>query len=149
MHEIGYLLNKITVEKVMRKDPVTVSPDMTVEEAVALAQGKKVGALVVVEGDRLVGIVTTNDFFYKVLNHILGIGLPGSRMVVRDCHKGPDVEKALAAINGSGVGITTLFTIDFPDLKKHDLVVHLDCDDCTPAIQAVEKVGFTAAVRAR
>jgi CBS domain-containing protein len=58
----------------MTKNPVTVSPDTTVEEAVTLAQEKKIGALLVVDNGRLVGIATTNDFFYKILNPILGIG---------------------------------------------------------------------------
>lgn len=149
IHEMGYLLNKLTVEKAMRKEVVTVSPDMTVEEAVALAQRKKVGSLLVVEDQRLVGIVTTNDFFYKVMNHILGIGMPGSRIVIRDCYRGSDVEKVIAAINGAGVDITTLFTIDFPEVRKHDLVVHLDNEDCTSAIEAIEKLGYAVSERAR
>jgi len=149
MHEISYLLNKITVVEAMRREVVTVSPNATVEEAVALAQHKKVGALVVIEGDKIVGIVTTNDSFYKVLNPILGIDTPGSRIVVRGCHKGPDVEKAIAAINSTGLEITTLFTIEFPEVGKHDLVVHLASSDCTPACEAVRKLGFTIEERGR
>jgi len=40
MHELGYLINKITVKEVMHYEVVTVTPDMTVERAVALAQSK-------------------------------------------------------------------------------------------------------------
>ncbi len=149
VHEMSYLLNKLTVEKAMRKEVVTTSPGATVEEAVALAQTRRVGALIVVDDSRLVGIVTTNDFFYKVLNHILGIGMPGSRIVVRDCYKGPDVARAVSAINEAGVGITTLFTIDFPEVQKHDFVVHLDTDDPRAAIEAVEQLGYVVSERAR
>lgn len=149
VHEMSYLLNKLTVEKAMRREVVTVAPGATVEEAVALAQARKVGSLLVVEDQRLVGIVTTNDFFYKVMNHILGIGMPGSRIVVRDCYKGPDVARAIAAVNEAGVGLTTLFTIDFPEVQKHDLVIHLDADDPTAAIEAVEKLGYVVSERAR
>ena len=149
IHEMSYLLNKITVEKAMHKEVVTVSPETTVEEAVALAQKKKVGSLVVIKDHSIVGITTTNDFFYKVLNHILGIGMPGSRIVVRNCYKGVDVEKALVAINRSGVEILTLFTIDLPDVDKHDLVVHLESDDCTPAIKSLEEAGCEVSERAR
>jgi acetoin utilization protein AcuB len=149
VHEMSYLLNKITVEKAMRKEVVTVSPETTVEEAIALAQRKKVGSLVVVKDHTIVGITTTNDFFYKVLNHILGIGMAGSRIVVRNCYKGADVEKALAAINKSGVEIVTLFTIDLPEVQKHELIVHLECDDCSPAIRSLEEAGYEVNERAR
>jgi len=149
VHEMSYLLSKLTVEKAMRKGVVTVTPDMTVEEAVALAQEKRVGSLLVLEDQRLVGIVTTNDFFYKVLNHILGIGMPGSRIAVRDCYKGSDVARALSAIDDAGIGITTLFTIDLPEAQKRDLIVHLDCDDCAAAIEAVQKIGYAVSERTR
>jgi len=149
MHEIGYLLNKITVKEVMRREVVTVTPGMTVEEAVTLAQNKGVGALVVVEGERVTGIATTNDFFYKVLNPILGIGVPGSRIVVRNCYKGPDVEKIISAINRLNIGITNLFIVEFPEVGKHDLVIHVDTDDSTRLIEAIKELGCSVESRAR
>ncbi len=149
VHELGYLVNKITVKEVMRREVVTVSPDMTVEEAVALAQTKGVGMLVVVEEDKVVGVATTNDFFYKILNPILGIKMPGTRIVVRNCYTGPDIEKIVAALNNLKVGITNLFIIDFPEVKKHDFVVHLDAEDCSQCIDQIGKLGFTVEERAR
>ena len=149
IHELSYLVNKIAVKEIMRRDVVTVTPDMTVEEGVALAQTKGVGSLVVVEGERVVGIATTNDFFRKVTNPILGIGLPGSRIVVRNCYQGPAVEKVIAAINKLGVGISNLFIIEFPEVGKHDLVIHLDREDDIQVIRAVEKLGCSVEHRAR
>src|SRR4030043_850109 len=83
--EINYLLAKMTVKDIMSTKLVTVTPDTTVESAVALAQNKGVGALPVIEDGTLVGIVTTDDFFYKILNPMLGIGQPGIRLLVRNC----------------------------------------------------------------
>jgi acetoin utilization protein AcuB len=83
--EINYLLAKMTVKDIMSRNLVTVSPATTVESAVALAQNKGVGALPVVEDGTLVGIVTTDDFFYKILNPMLGIGKPGTRLLIGNC----------------------------------------------------------------
>jgi acetoin utilization protein AcuB len=149
IHELSYLLTKLTVKEVMRHDVVTVSPRMTVEEAVALAQSKQVGALIVTEGERVVGICTTNDFFYRILNPILGIGLPGSRIVVRNCHKGTEIENIVAAINKLKVGITNLFLIDLPEAGKHDLVLHLDTEDSSKVIAAIKKLGCQVEGRTR
>lgn len=149
IHELSYLLSKITVEKVMQRDVVTATPEMTVEEAVALAQSKKVGMLIVVENGKVVGVATTNDFFYKVLNPILGITMAGCRIEIQDCYEGPDVEKVLSVVNKLGVKINTLFTINFPDVHKHDLLIHLATDDCKRVIEAVEKLGYKVKERAR
>jgi len=149
IHEMSYLLNTMTVEKVMQREVVTVTPGTTVEKAVALAQTKRVGALVVLRDHMIVGIVTTNDFFYKVLNYILGIGMPGSRIVVRNCYNGQDLEKVIAAINKAGIEITTLFTIDLPEAGNHDLVLHLNVEDGSSAIAAIEPLGYEVGERER
>lgn len=149
IHDITRLLNKITVKEVMVKDLVTVSPDATVEEAVTLAQQKKVGALLVVDGRRLVGIATTNDFFYKILNPILGVGQPGSRLVVRDCQGPGDIEKVVAAINKLGLDVITMFMLPIPERDANSFVVHLSSGDPSSLIAELRLLGFTVDRRAR
>jgi len=71
------------VEEVMSKNLVTATPEMTVASAAYLAQEKKVGCLPVMDNTKLVGIVTTNDFFYKILNPLLGIWQKGTQFTIR------------------------------------------------------------------
>jgi acetoin utilization protein AcuB len=149
VNELVYMLNKITIKDVMHKDVIAVPPDTTIEEAVALAQARKVGSLVVVEGDLVVGIATTNDIFLGILNPLLGIGLPGSRIVVVDCYKGPDIEKVLAAINRLNIPITNLFVSEFPVAGKHDLFIHFDIADVSQVTTEIEKLGFKVVARKR
>jgi acetoin utilization protein AcuB len=149
IHELTYLLGKITVKEVMRTDLVTVSPDTTVEEAVATSQGKGVGSALVVENGRLVGIATTNDFFYKIVNPILGIGRPGSRIKVHQCGRAGDVEKVLDILSKLGTEVITLFTIPHPDTGVPDLTLHLDTDDPTNVVQELENQGYQVHPRAR
>jgi CBS domain-containing protein len=54
----------------MSKDPITVSPETPMREAVSLLYTKKIGALPVVEGGRLVGILTVSDML-RLLNEVL------------------------------------------------------------------------------
>ncbi len=149
IHDITRLLNKVTVKEVMGRDLVTVSPDATVEEAVTVAQEKKVGALLVVDNDRLVGIATTNDFFYKMLNPILGIGKPGSRLVIRNCQGTKDIEKIVAAINKLGLDVMTMFMLPVPEREANSFVVHLSSEDPTSLIAELQLLGFTVERRAR
>jgi CBS domain-containing protein len=60
--EVNYLLAKLTVDKVMTKAVIVVGPDQETREAARLMLEHKVGALPVVDKDRVVGIVTETDF---------------------------------------------------------------------------------------
>jgi acetoin utilization protein AcuB len=149
IHEITRILNKVTVKEVMTKNPVTVTPDATVEEAVKIAQEKKIGSLLVVDDGRLVGIATTNDFFYKILNPILGIGKPGSRLVVHNCGDTRTVEKILAIINRMGLEVITMFMLPIPEREEQHFVIHLASEDPAKLIEEIRKLGCEVERRAR
>ena len=55
------LLQHTGVDACMTPDPITVAPDAPLEEAVALMLRHKISGLPVLEGGRLVGIVTVTD----------------------------------------------------------------------------------------
>ena len=59
--EINYLLARLTVASVMTKSLVTVSPRQDSREAALLMLDHKIGALPVVDGGQLVGIITETD----------------------------------------------------------------------------------------
>ncbi|MDR5694200.1 MAG: CBS domain-containing protein [Armatimonadota bacterium] len=79
--EIPYLLSKAQVADVMTRNPITISPDMPLEEAALLMREKKIGGLPVMEGERLVGIITESDIFDALID-VLGLRTPGARLVV-------------------------------------------------------------------
>ncbi len=149
MHEISYLLGKITVKDVMVKNLFTVPPDATVEEAVAIAQEKQVGAVLVTENDRLVGIATTNDFFYKIANPVLGIGRSGDRIVVRRCGGAAEVAKVLQAVDRLGAEVVSMFSIPRPETGVQDLTLHLGEGDPSVVIEELKKLGYEVESRTR
>jgi len=50
-----------TVEKIMATNPITVSPDASVSTAVKIIRDKRIGALIVAEGEAMVGILSYLD----------------------------------------------------------------------------------------
>lgn len=68
IYEMGYLLSKLKVEKVMTKNPVSVSPDEVIEEAARIMADKEIGCLPVVQDDVLVGIITESDIFKQFIS---------------------------------------------------------------------------------
>ena len=63
IHEIHYLMSKITIDEIMTTEVVTVAEDTAIEEAALLMIDNRVGALPVMRGQQLVGIVTETDLF--------------------------------------------------------------------------------------
>ena len=59
--EINYLLARLTVESVMTKALVTVSPGWDPRDAAVLMLDHRIGALPVVDNGELVGIITETD----------------------------------------------------------------------------------------
>ncbi len=127
--ELNYLLAKTTVGEIMKRDLVTISPDTTVEESLAIAQGNKVGILLVVEDGKLIGVATTNDFFYKIVNPVLGLGKGGTRIFIPGAGEGKELHEVISTINRRAVRIMTLFPVTTEEGKKNDLIVHLDTED--------------------
>jgi acetoin utilization protein AcuB len=59
--ELNYLLARLTVGQAMTKLVIATEPGQDAREAARLMLAHRVGALPVVEGDRLAGIITETD----------------------------------------------------------------------------------------
>lgn len=59
-------LESIAVKEVMSEPPITVPPHTSVQAAARLMMEKKIGCLPVLEGSKLVGIVTETDMLKLV-----------------------------------------------------------------------------------
>jgi len=147
-YSIASLFRK-PVRDIMSRDVVTATPDMTAEEAVALAQSKKVGALVVLEDNQVVGIATSNDFFYKILNKVLGVGEPGARIEVAGGGEGKPLEEIISCINKAGLNITTLHIYKHPGRAKKNVVIHVDSEDVSQCVNEFKNRGYKVNLRGR
>jgi acetoin utilization protein AcuB len=140
----GSWATKHTVSEVMNTRLVTVKPSDTVEFATQKAQTSQVGTLLVVEDAKIVGVVTTNDIFYKVVNPTLGIGEPGSRVVIAGGGTGLNAERIIAAVNRLGIDIKVIWSVYSQPNKKADLTIHLDTEDARVVVGELNRLGYKA-----
>ncbi len=70
LYELNYETTTISVEKIMTRDPIKVSPDAPITEAAQLMLKYKVGGLPVCDGGKLVGIITDSDLFRMILHEM-------------------------------------------------------------------------------
>lgn len=68
--EFDHVLDTTTVAQVMTKEPLTAAPDDSLKAVAKIFLERKVGALPVVSGDELTGIVTEIDLL-RVLHEML------------------------------------------------------------------------------
>jgi CBS domain-containing protein len=66
-YEREFLLNDTTVGEVMTKDPVSVKRDSNISEAAKIMLDKKIGSLPVVDGQKVIGIISESDIFRVVV----------------------------------------------------------------------------------
>jgi acetoin utilization protein AcuB len=144
--EINYLLAKMTVKEVMSKDPVTVDPEMSVEAAIALAQKKGVGALPVVENNKLIGIATTNDFFYKILNPVLGIAKPGTRLVISKGGEIKSVQDIMDSVKKAGIKILSFHSMPPIEGKEQDICLHVDKEEVKQLVKDLATKGYATEI---
>jgi acetoin utilization protein AcuB len=93
--ELNYLLSKAKVCDAMTKEVITISPDALLEEAAVLMRENRISSLVVMENNKLVGIITESDIFDAFID-LLGFREAGSRITV----EAADVPGAIATIGG-------------------------------------------------
>jgi len=76
------------------KDPITVSPDATVREVLAITTDHKISGLPVVQGKRLMGIVTNRDLRFEANldQSVTNIMTPADRLVT--VREGASIEEA-------------------------------------------------------
>lgn len=110
-YEINYLLDKLTVEKIMAKNPLTIAKDTPIEEATSMMIDNHIDCLPVMENEKLVGIVTKTDL-YRILLELFGAKHKGVRVecVVEDK---PGVAAKLSQMfTDNGLNIFSLGTLD-------------------------------------
>jgi len=65
--EIHYLVGRITLDRLMSKEVLSISPNSTVGEAATIMLKNKIAGLPVVDNDRVVGILTESDIFRMIV----------------------------------------------------------------------------------
>jgi len=99
--EMSYLLSKLTVAEVMTKDVITVTKDTPIEEAARIMADNKIGGLPVVEGSRVIGIITETNLF-KMLLELMGAREKGIRVTALIKDQPGMLAKITQAIAASG-----------------------------------------------
>ena len=81
------------------KDPITVTPDTTVGDVLKLTHAHQISGVPVVDGERLVGIVTSRDLRFETRYHEVVAKIMTSKDRLVTVQEGADKEEILAKLH--------------------------------------------------
>ena len=142
IHELNYLLAKMKVKEVMKKNPFTLTPDTPFEEALRIGQDKKIGSFPVMDKGKLIGIITESDTV-RFLTRALGLREEGSRVTIEGLGgKFGDLEKIIAIANQHQTIILSMISLPRTEKKDWMIVLRLKTTDPDPIVRDFKKAGF-------
>ncbi|MBO8138608.1 MAG: CBS domain-containing protein [Desulfotomaculum sp.] len=140
VYEIKGLLSKLTVADVMIKNPVTVDPYCTIEEAALKMREHKLSCLLVVENEVLIGIITQTDIF-EALIKIFGLRKAGTRIVIETQDRLGVIAQITSIVKDCGINVIGIAVLE-KGKEKINVMLRLATDKPAELIRTLEEAGF-------
>lgn len=149
--EVNYWLSKVTVEEIMTKEVITTCVDCPIEEAARIMADRKIGALPVMDDDRLVGIITETDLF-KIFLELFGArkaGIRATLLVKDEPGKLSEVTNAIRQLGGNIIAVGTFMGEDpstgMVTLKVENTTVEALTNALTPVVERIVDIRTVSA----
>lgn len=143
IHELHYLISKLTIEKIMIKKPITVSPDLPVEEAIWMGLEHGVGAFPVLEDKNLVGIITQSDIS-RVVANALGVGESDSKRITIDASgkRFGYLKDLVQLLDSHNIPMLSMMGIERSKKGNWYIILRLRTEDALAAAKDLRENGF-------
>jgi acetoin utilization protein AcuB len=133
----------LKVNDIMTKDPITISPTYTIQDALLLIQNSKVGALPVVDDDRcLKGIISVRDLLRAFIN-VLGIGEPGTLLCILVEEKVGQLKLIVDAITEENISFGSVLVARYWDKNKRAVFIYLLTQNVAHVKKKLQDMGLT------
>ena len=118
-------ISDLKVKDIMAKDPFTISPLHTIQDALLLIQEKRVGAFPVVdEQGKLKGILSVRDLL-RTFTNVLGIGEPGTLLCLLVEEKIGQLKKIVDAITEENISFGSILVARYWQEDKRAVFPYL------------------------
>jgi len=126
----------------MTETPLTIAPDMAVEDAIQLMLRDQISGLPVVENGTLVGIVTASDIL-KAFLEVTGASTPGSiriNLLLKDTQNLVEVTQIIHAVNCE---VLAVGTYEEPVSHRRAYFLRIAGADAAKATAALRQKGYS------
>jgi acetoin utilization protein AcuB len=136
-------VSKLKVKDIMTKDPISISPTYTIQDALLVIQNSKVGALPVVDEDkRLKGIISVRDLLRAFIN-VLGIGEPGTLLCILVEEKVGQLKKIVDAITEENISFGSVLVARYWKEDMRAVFPYLLTQNVAHVKKKLDGLGFT------
>ena len=136
-------VSKFKVKDIMTKDPISISPAYTIQDALLRIQNSKVGALPVVDDNsKLKGIISVRDLLRAFIN-VLGIREPGTLLCILAEDKIGQLKKIVDAITEENISFGSVLIARYWDENKRAVFTYLLAQNVAHVKKKLKNLGFT------
>ncbi len=132
-----------TVASIMTRKPAVLKPLHTIQDALMIIQGKKVGALPVVdENNKLKGILSVRDLM-RAFTNVMGIGEPGTLLGIMVEEKVGQLKRIVDAITEENISCGSVLVAKHWDETKRAVFPYLLTNNVARIKKKLVDMGFT------
>jgi acetoin utilization protein AcuB len=132
----------LKVEDIMTRNPKTISPMYTIQDALLMIQKEKVGAFPVVDDDgKLQGILSVRDLLRAFIN-VLGIGEPGTLVGIEVEEKIGQMKKIVDAITEENISFGSVLVARTWDEGKRAVFPYLLTNNVSKVKKKLSAMGY-------
>jgi acetoin utilization protein AcuB len=136
-------LSHLKIRDIMTKNPVTVSPSQTLEDALLMMQKIRVGAFPVVDQKgKVIGIISRQDLMRAFIN-VLGIEEPGTLLCILAEDKIGTMKKIVDAISEERISFGSILVARHWEEGKRVVFPYLLTNNVTKVKKKLKAKGFT------
>lgn len=139
-HEINYLMSKLSVTKIMRKDIQVIPPETEIEAAADLMCEMNLAGLAVADSDKKVLGYINRSVMLEVLVEEMGHRQGGSRITFEVEERAGVIYEVAGIIANMGYSIISLGTF-FYDHRRL-VVIRVEVEDSSPIAAALQEHGY-------
>ncbi|MGA6925438.1 MAG: CBS domain-containing protein [Desulfosarcina sp.] len=135
-------VSQLKVDDIMTRNPKTISPMDTIQDALLMIQKEKVGAFPVVDDDgKLKGILSVRDLLRAFIN-VLGIGQPGTLVGIEVEEKIGQLKKIVDAITEENVSFGSVLVARTWEAGKRAVFPYLLTNNVSKVKKKLSGMGY-------
>ncbi len=132
----------LKVEDIMTRNPKTISPMYTIQDALLMIQKEKVGAFPVVDDEgKLQGILSVRDLLRAFIN-VLGIGEPGTLVGIEVEEKIGQMKKIVDAITEENISFGSVLVARTWDEGRRAVFPYLLTNNVSKVKKKLAAMGY-------
>jgi acetoin utilization protein AcuB len=143
VHELHYLLGKLKVSAFMtpRAKLITITPDTLIDKAVQLMHDHKIGCLPILDGEKLLGIITETDILDLFVD-LFGVKTPGTRITLALPDAPGILHDVLAVVKKHNVNLISVVTPSYQVDHNRIVAIRIQTLDHDKIVEDLRHSGY-------